>query len=934
MNLFRDAGSLPPESRPRIRWWIPGTMADKAELIHELRMLKEAGFAGAEVAPSKMFNPVLGRIEGGWGLARWTENFRAILAEAKKQDFAIDLMILCSSPMAIPLVTDASDPSEGVRMELDGAHIDGITREHPYDGPVPVSAEAFEDAEAVGGRAELYAVTVAKVLDKERRILAFDSVRELDLASCVTKTGGDARTWKVRFAPEDEGEYALFTWWAHPSGENTAGIPQLDFYGKAGTARLIDYFENTFLPSLGEDAKTIRSLFTDSIEWAAHLDFTPGFREEFVRRYGYDLVKYLPALYEQEWSGVYRVPAPDFRFERGSEQLYHAYGDFLTRLYAENHLIPLRAFCQRHGMTLRAQTSYGKALELANTAGCVDIPDTETLYGKDIVDFYRIQSGAFHIHGAQTYSVEASAEAPGRGNGDANSGNYEQTFKKQLWHLQRAYAGGVNQVYFHGCRYRGQYTGEGNENGFLPGVSWPGYEPMGRVRGCSNTWDERQPNWAGMKQLTDALSRIQYILQKGKAAPDLAFYYHNYMETIDAGGAKKVFDSPSLEQAGYSYDFVCPDDLNRGTASGSTGKARLAIGEASYKALLLYRQKTLPRRIVRKLGAFADAGIPVVFCEGVPEEPAFPGEESIREEVGRLLEKESVRCCPDAAELPELLMRIGAEPDASYEKPEAVLTVHRKTEECDWFWFYNYADADTFPEMEKAGRVRFGVNLNCEGTPYLLDPWTGAVRRAAFERTRSGGDGMKLTLELAANDSLIVPVRRSGDIGVPEVEPDREMAEADCFVLRDWMLTVESWTPGDSPIHTAKKEFDPYALETPVPRTQIEELETVSGEGIYRCEFDLENGYDEGWGAVVSAVSVCDCYRVKINGTEVPANQVDPVIDIGRYVRKGRNTLEIAVYSTLLNAAIAYTGWSGIKPPFQSSGLTVPVIITPYKRLT
>ena len=87
--------------------------------------------------------------------------------------------------------------------------------------------------------------------------------------------------------------------------------------------------------------------------------------------------------------------------------MIRCYGEFLTRLYIENHLKPLRAFCRRHGFTLRAQTSYGEFLELEQTAGYPDIPDTETLYGKDILDFYRAQAGAAHIAGRSIYAIEA-----------------------------------------------------------------------------------------------------------------------------------------------------------------------------------------------------------------------------------------------------------------------------------------------------------------------------------------------------------------------------------------------------------------------------------------------------------------------------------------------------------------------------------------------
>lgn len=101
------------------------------------------------------------------------------------------------------------------------------------------------------GTCVLYAVTVAKYVDKEKSILSLESAKELDLGTDVIKTGEDLLSYRVTFAPEDDGEYVLFAWWQHPSGENLCGIPQFDFLGKYGTTRFLQYHEEEFLPQLG-----------------------------------------------------------------------------------------------------------------------------------------------------------------------------------------------------------------------------------------------------------------------------------------------------------------------------------------------------------------------------------------------------------------------------------------------------------------------------------------------------------------------------------------------------------------------------------------------------------------------------------------------------------------------------------------------------------
>lgn len=89
-------------------------------------------------------------------------------------------MVIPSGKLMLEAIADVDDPAQGVRMELDGESIAGITQSTPYCGPLPVSEEAVRDAKAVNGTCTLYAVTVAKYVDKEKSILSLESARELE----------------------------------------------------------------------------------------------------------------------------------------------------------------------------------------------------------------------------------------------------------------------------------------------------------------------------------------------------------------------------------------------------------------------------------------------------------------------------------------------------------------------------------------------------------------------------------------------------------------------------------------------------------------------------------------------------------------------------------------------------------------------------------
>ncbi len=81
-------------------------------------------------------------------------------------------------------------------------------------------------------------------------------------------------------------------------------------------------------------------------------------------------------------------------------------------------------------MTLRYQV-YGASMELTQPTLAADIVETESWGHTDIMDMYRMQSGAVHLNGSGLYSTESAAvislawaqtwtgsQREGNGNGD------------------------------------------------------------------------------------------------------------------------------------------------------------------------------------------------------------------------------------------------------------------------------------------------------------------------------------------------------------------------------------------------------------------------------------------------------------------------------------------------------------------------------------
>lgn len=892
------------DNKPLTRWWVPGSSMDKEEIKKEIESMVNAGFGGAEVVPVSVAG---GDGEGqlDWGSDKWKEVTKYMLETAGEYDFTIDFTMTPAWPLALPTIKDVNDPSQGAQMELDGAYVDGITKEKPFKGKLPASKEAVDDVEKVNGNVVLVGVSAAKYVDKENHVLAYDSAITFDLEKDV-KDNGDG-TYSLKFTPEDDGEYVIYAWYQHPSGNTKYENNQVDHYSKAGSQMIIDYWEKELIPYYGDAFNNCRSMFIDSLEFETHLDWTYGLQDAFEKNNGYDITPYLAAVYDasDEFSAIGNYmgdPVPSFSFDVNNEQLINDYKENLTKLYIENNITPLKEFCEKHGVTLRYQTSYGKSLDAAETALYPDIPETESLYGNDYMDFYRLQAGAVHVTDKPIYSMETSAEWTEtwndkkdngeygtRGNGEYNSGNYEQTFQDHIWHDQRAFASGVNQVVFHGYPYSGAYEG-----GVVEGTQWPGFTGFESYR-WSNSWGERQPNWMFADTYLNFITRNQYILRQGTPKVDLAVYHHSYYETIDFWGPDKIFTTEVLEQNGYSYDFLDPASLDLEQMNVTNGV--LDESGAGYKALVFNNETDLPYDTVKKLNEYADAGLTIVFIGKTPTEKSFTSDEDIAEEMNALLKKENVIQIENIDEIASTLKEAGIIADASYEN-QTILTAHRQDEGSDYYFLYNYGNADNYRDVQKAAAVDTKITLKGTGTPYLLNAWNGTV--TPVENFETAENGVTIPVHIEANDSIIVVL---SDEKLAEAE-DTKTAMAGQVEIKDFDLTIESWTEGKTVLDTKKTTIEEGIISTLETWDQLDEsLKDVSGVGTYTAVFDAGE-FKKGEAAYLHLGQVKDAYGVKINGKDIIVDQVSGNVDISDVLKEGENEIEITVATSMLNAIL------------------------------
>lgn len=892
------------EDKALTRWWVPGAKMDKDEIKAEIESMVKAGLGGAEIVPVSLSGGD-GEGEIDWGSKEWKEITKYILETASKYDFTIDFTMTPAWPLALPTITDVNDENQGAQMELDGAWVDGITKENPFKGELPISEETKEDIKKVAGKSKLIGVTIAKYIDKEKKILAYDSAKKLDISKLKVNQNG---TYKISYAPEDDGEYVLYAWYQHPSGNQKYENNQVDHYSKAGTQMIIDYWENELIPYYGKAWENCRSLFIDSLEFETHLDWTYGLEKEFSDSYDYDIIPYLAAIYdssdESTSIGNYMGdPEATFSFDINTEQVQNDFKENLTQLYINNHIKPLEEFCKDNGVTLRYQTSYGKNLEVAQTSMYPDIPETESLYGNDYLDFYRLQSGGVHATDKPIYSMETAAEWTEtwndkkengeygtRGNGESNSGNYEQTFQDHLWHDQRAFATGVNQIVMHGYPYSGVYNGEA-----LEGTQWPGFTGFESHK-WSNSWGERQPNWAYASTYLDYLSRLQLTLRQGTPQVDVAVYHHSYYETIDFWGPDKIFKTESLEQNGYSYDFLSPATFKLDNMTVKDGI--LDSDGTCYRALIFDNESDLSYETANKLLEYAKNGLTIIFVGQTPSEKTFGEDQEIKTVMKDVLKQKSVIQVDNIDDVVNVLKTENVTPSASYDN-QTLLTAHRNVDIGDYYYIYNYGGVNNYQEISDSENVQTEVTLSGEGTPYFADAWTGQI--TPITDYKKGDGTITVNVNIAANDSNII-ILSNEDFGSKNI--NESTANFEDIKISDWNLTVESWTKGDNVLATKKTKIDIGKLDRLVTWDQIKGLENVSGIGEYRATFEIGDNYKLGQKAYIHTGKIKDAFNVTINGKDIVINQVSGVSEISEFLVEGTNEIKITVATSMLNAVL------------------------------
>jgi hypothetical protein len=336
-------------------------------------------------------------------------------------------------------------------------------------------------------------------------------------------------------------------------------------------------------------AKGLVGALVDSYEVGMQ-NWTPTFPEEFRKRRGYDLVKYMPAM-------TGRVVGDAETTERFLWDLRRAQAD----LMADNYYAKFAALCRQHGMKSHTEP-YGPA------NGPFDELQVGALVDEPMGEFWLRQAGAqwgwslklvssiAHVWDKPVVGAESFT---GR---DAHSKWQEHPYAtKAIGDLMYTY--GLTRYIFH--RYAHQPHPDA-----APGMTMG---PWGFHFDRTNTWFEQAGPWL------QYVARAQYMLRRGVFVGDLLYVNGesapSEMPNSDNPGKVPLDPAPP---AGHDYDVIHPKALMK-QASVRDGRVVMPNG-TSYRLLVLQPTGGMTVELARTLRDLVRQG---AWLVGAPPTYAF-----------------------------------------------------------------------------------------------------------------------------------------------------------------------------------------------------------------------------------------------------------------------------------------------------------------------
>lgn len=866
-NAVRTPGwpQVTKEAKPWSRWWWMGSGVDPVNLKAAMEAYSKAGLGGLEITPIYGVHGYENRALKFLS-PEWVKNLEYTLQEGKQLDMGVDLAMASGWPfgglwvtpedackyMAIqsyPLMKEGTQLPDKIVMNQDPM-LRTISRKNLDISQVkyPISANADS---LQSWAVEQIRYPIAMPL---QAVMAYSNKNEI--LNLTDKVGPDGKlNWK---APAGLWKiFAVFEGWhgkmverAGPGGEGDV----IDHFSDKAIDNYLAHFNESFK---GHDISGLRAYFNDSYEVddaRGEANYTPLFFDEFQKRRGYDLRRYIPALLGQD-------------SEQYNQRVLCDYRETISDLILEKYTQRWHDWAASGGKIIRNQ-AHGAPANILDLYAAADIPETE---GEDIVKV-KTASSAAHVTGKKLASSESATWL---------KDHFEASLADVKQAIDLFFLAGINHVFYHGTTYSPQ------------DAPWPGWMFYAAVNFApSNTF------WNDFGTLNTYIARSQSFLQSGKPDNDILLYYPISDEYAVRGKSLLVhFDgaskgstvreaAESLWKKGYAFDYISDKQI----AQLETKSGKILTGGVEYQTILLPPVKLMPFETFEKIINLARNGA-TILMEDLPED--VPGLSKLKERQTRLkLLKGSLKFVPSAgstvqrAKVGKGQIVIGSLTEILTQSKLRHEIMADKGLQC--IRRVNGSNTSYFIANRGKDNVNGMVSVDTPvGSAVLYNPMTGSWGKA---NTKSFDTFGEVYLQLKPGESCIVEIYPN-DVNVPEYAYRNESGDK-ILLNQEWELSFVSGGP---------------ELPKPEKITQLgswtdlgDAYKAFSGTAVYKTSFAKPVG-NAGYFRL-DLGKVAHSARVSLNGKEISVLIGNPyTVDIPASDLKQENTLEISVTNLMGN---------------------------------
>ena len=829
-------------TRPGARWWWLGSAVNKPTLTALMEEYASKGIGALEITPIYgVRNNEANELQ--YLSPEWMDAYKHTLSEAARIGINIDMN------------NGTGWPFGGRQVTVADAACKAYFQEYSIDG---------------AGQSVSMPITIND--DKQKGVATLEKLMAYSAGDTIDITPNVDTAGTLRWtAPA--GQWRLIAVFcgktmqkvkrAAPGGEGYV----IDHFSRDAVSRYLDTFDTTFTAS---NAPFPRSLFCDSYE-VYGADYTPGFFDEFAKRRGYKLENHLPLLADSTDSDSKRRIATDYRATMGE-------------LLAENFTRQWTEWAHHHGATTRCQ-AHGSPANLIDIYATVDVAECEgfgitnfgisglrrdslTLPNYSDLSMLKYASSAAHIAGHRHTSSETLTWL---------TEHFRTSLSQCKPETDLMFTAGVNSVFFHGTAYSPLEA------------PWPGWQFYA-------TTDMSPANslWNDAGAYFDYVSRCQSFLQYGEPDNDFLLYlplYDIWQEQAWTDASRLVlFDIHKMQEraprfiatvnsilsAGYDADYISDKYV---LTLRYDGNKIITEGGAAYHALIIPGARLMPLEVISHIHALARQGARIVIIGDSPADmPGYNITDGMRQTFRATVDSlESITGnVIRGTDYADALAATGVKAErmrAGY----GLSAIRRRNGDGNHYFIAALKPGDTTAWIPLAVPARSAV---------LYNPLTGESGKA---RVRQANGTAEVLIQLASGESTILRTFADTDVSCPEWH--YWTPQGDTLALPDtWEISFTSAEP------EVKNMPEKAHLGSWTDIDGADGVDRTMATACYKATFNVKKSDLAGGEWMLDLGDVRESARVRINGTDIATLFCVPYrCLIGKYLKKGENTIELSV---------------------------------------